>query len=56
MKKVIKYISRIALGFFTLLGRNGVRHLCALSNPKRMLQDVNKGKVNTSLLALSCFT
>ncbi len=27
-----------------------------MSNPKRMLQDVNKGKGNTSLLALSCFT
>lgn len=27
-----------------------------MSNPKRMLQDINKGKGNTSLLALSCFT
>ena len=27
-----------------------------MSNPKRMLQDVNKGNGNTSLLALSCFT
>ena len=27
-----------------------------MSNPKRMLQDINKGKANTSLLALSCFT
>ena len=26
-----------------------------MSNPKRMLQDINKGKGNTSLLALSCF-
>ena len=27
-----------------------------MSNPKRMLQDIDKGKANTSLLALSCFT
>lgn len=27
-----------------------------MSNPKRMLQDINKNKANTSLLALSCFT
>jgi hypothetical protein len=27
-----------------------------MSNPKRMLQDITKGKANTSLLALSCFT
>ena len=27
-----------------------------LMNPKRMLQDVEKGKATTSLLALSCFT
>lgn len=27
-----------------------------MSNPKRMLQDINQGKANTSLLALSCFT
>lgn len=27
-----------------------------MSNPKRMLQDINKGTANTSLLALSCFT
>lgn len=27
-----------------------------LSNPKRMLLDVNNGKGNTSLLALSCFS
>jgi hypothetical protein len=27
-----------------------------MSNPKRMLQDINNGKANTSLLALSCFT
>lgn len=27
-----------------------------MSNPKRMLQDVAKGKATTSLLSLSCFT
>lgn len=27
-----------------------------LSNPKRMLQDIGKGKANISLLSLSCFT
>jgi len=27
-----------------------------MSNPKRMLQDINKNKANPSLLALSCFT
>ena len=27
-----------------------------MANPKRMLQDVAKGKATTSLLALSCFT
>ena len=27
-----------------------------MSNPKRMLQDINKGKGNTSLLSLSCFS
>lgn len=27
-----------------------------MNNPKRMLQDIGKGKANTSLLALSCFT
>ena len=27
-----------------------------MANPKRMLQDVAKGKANTSLLGLSCFT
>ena len=27
-----------------------------MSNPKRMLQDVGKGKANLSLLSLSCFT
>ena len=27
-----------------------------MSNPKRMLQDMGKGKANLSLLALSCFT
>ena len=27
-----------------------------LQNPKRMLQDVSRGKATTSLLALSCFT
>ena len=27
-----------------------------MSNPKRMLQDIMKGKQTTSLLALSCFT
>lgn len=27
-----------------------------LSNPKRMLQDMGKGKANISLLSLSCFT
>ena len=27
-----------------------------MSNPKRMLQNVTKGKATTSLLALSCFT
>ncbi len=27
-----------------------------ICNPKRMLQDVTKGKATTSLLALSCFT
>ncbi len=27
-----------------------------MSNPKRMLQDVEKGKATTSLLSLSCFT
>lgn len=27
-----------------------------MSNPKRMLQDLTKGKATTSLLALSCFT
>lgn len=27
-----------------------------MSNPKRMLQDVGKGKANMSLLSLSCFT
>lgn len=27
-----------------------------LSNPKRMLQDMGKGKANVSLLSLSCFT
>lgn len=26
-----------------------------MSNPKRMLQDMGKGKANTSLLSLSCF-
>ena len=27
-----------------------------MSNPKRMLQDIGKGKANLSLLSLSCFT
>ena len=27
-----------------------------MSNPKRMLQDMGKGKATTSLLSLSCFT
>ena len=27
-----------------------------MSNPRRMLQDINKNKASTSLLALSCFT
>lgn len=27
-----------------------------MSNPKRMLQDMGKGKASTSLLSLSCFT
>ena len=27
-----------------------------MSNPKRMLQDVGKGKANISFLSLSCFT
>lgn len=27
-----------------------------VSNPKRMLQDMGKGKANTSLLSLSCFS
>ena len=27
-----------------------------MSNPKRMLQDMGKGKANMSLLSLSCFT
>lgn len=27
-----------------------------MSNPKRMLQDIGKGKANISLLSLSCFT
>lgn len=27
-----------------------------MSNPKRMLQDIEKGKATTSLLSLSCFT
>lgn len=27
-----------------------------MSNPKRMLQDMGKGKTNMSLLSLSCFT
>ena len=27
-----------------------------MSNPKRMLQDMGKGKANISLLSLSCFT
>lgn len=27
-----------------------------MSNPKRMLQDISKGKATTSLFALSCFT
>lgn len=27
-----------------------------MSNPKRMLQDMGRGKVNISLLSLSCFT
>ena len=27
-----------------------------MTNPKRMLQDIAKGKATTSLLALSCFT
>ena len=27
-----------------------------MSNPKRLLQDMGKGKANISLLSLSCFT
>ena len=42
---------------FAFSGEGHTNHIPQyLSNPKRMLQDVGKGKANMSLLSLSCFT
>ena len=42
---------------FAFSGEGHVNHVPQyMSNPKRMLQDMGKGKVNLSLLSLSCFT
>ena len=42
---------------FAFSGADNQNHIPQyLSNPKRMLQDINNGKSNTSLLALSCFS
>lgn len=42
---------------FAFSGEGHVNHVPQyMSNPKRMLQDMGKGKANMSLLALSCFT
>ena len=41
---------------FAFSGEGHVNHVPQyMSNPKRMLQDMGKGKANTSLLSLSCF-
>ena len=42
---------------FAFSGEGHINHIPQyMSNPKRMLQDMGKGKANTSLLSLSCFT
>lgn len=42
---------------FAFSGEGRANHIPQyMSNPKRMLQDMGKGKANTSLLSLSCFT
>lgn len=42
---------------FAFSGEGHTNHIPQYtSNPKRMLQDMGKGKANTSLLSLSCFT
>jgi hypothetical protein len=42
---------------FAFFGEGHQNHIPQyMSNPKRMLHDINNGKGNTSLLALSCFT
>ena len=42
---------------FALSGEGHSNHIPQyMSNPKRMLQDMGKGKANISLLSLSCFT
>lgn len=41
---------------FAFSGEGHINHIPQyMSNPKRMLQDMGKGKANTSLLSLSCF-
>ncbi len=42
---------------FAFSGEEHTNHIPQyMSNPKRMLQDMGKGKATTSLLSLSCFT
>ena len=42
---------------FAFSGEGHANHIPQyMSNPKRMLQDMGRGKVNISLLSLSCFT
>lgn len=42
---------------FAFSGEGQANHIPQyMSNPKRMLQDMGKGKANISLLSLSCFT
>ena len=42
---------------FAFSGEGHTNHVPQyMSNPKRMLQDMGKGKANISLLSLSCFT
>lgn len=42
---------------FAFSGEGHTNHIPQyMSNPKRMLQDMGKGKANISLLSLSCFT
>ena len=42
---------------FAFSGKGHTNHVPQyMNNPKRMLQDMGKGKANTSLLSLSCFS